>query len=153
MLFQGETATVHDLLGLHADARVPTSAVATIRQLLSDMPTLGVGDGITEFLRVWKLWQKGCQEILRTDAAFDGQPELELVLRLLAGDVGVFDELKHFADLWCQLLVARLLYTNPLARFYDLQVRSCAPFKSECPSAQRESANFGGLLALLLLVR
>eukprot|EP00038_Savillea_parva_P009870 m.186375 g.186375 ORF g.186375 m.186375 type:complete len:650 (+) comp16751_c0_seq1:111-2060(+) len=122
MLFQGEVDTVLELFGLHADAHVPGSAVSTVRRLLDEMPSLGVGDGITEFLRVWKLWQKGCQEVLRTDAAFDTEPQLELVLRLLAGDVGVFDELKEYADLWCQLLVARLLYTNPLARFYDLQI-------------------------------
>ena len=69
------------------------------------------------------MWQKACREALQGGSlGGDCEPEYELMLRLLAGDVGAFDILKGYADMWCQLLVARLLYTNPLARFFDLQV-------------------------------
>jgi hypothetical protein len=185
-LHQGETSTVRDLLGLHADGRDPSSPSGVLRALLDVMPVMGAGDGITEFLRQWKvptplvflvlhnnslahlltfvhsldrplaclhecllvcslatlfdtlslfgvchsrihtdlqMWQKACRDALQGGSLGENcEPEYELMLRLVAGDVGAFDTLKVYADMWCQLLVARLLYTNPLARFFDLQV-------------------------------
>lgn len=70
----------------------------------------------------FQMWQKACREALQGGSLGMCEPEYEIMLRLLAGDVGVFDVIKGYADMWCQLLVARLLYTNPLARFFDLQV-------------------------------
>lgn len=121
-LFQGQTSVVRKLLELHSGyVKESGNAFDVTRRLLYNMPVLSPDSSSTQFFRVWCQWQNECREWLE-QPNFESEPELEGICRLLSGDISFLEEenSKQYAGTWTALMVARLLYINPLAKFFDL---------------------------------
>lgn len=120
LLLQGDVINAMDMITRHSQyQQVPQNSYERMRYLISKMPMLSPEASSTAFYRVWTQWQQECRTWL--DTQFADVPELHDICRLLSGDLDILSSKKLLASSWPQLMVARLLYTNPLAKFFDLQ--------------------------------
>eukprot|EP00040_Diaphanoeca_grandis_P028099 m.161414 g.161414 ORF g.161414 m.161414 type:complete len:694 (+) comp31233_c0_seq1:132-2213(+) len=119
LLFQGQIKNVANLLSLHSRyVKAPENAFEKMRHLLLKMPMLSPESSSTQFYRAWDQWQHECRQWL--EGHFDSEQDLQKICRLLSGDIDILEKYKDYAQTWYQLLVARLLFTNPLAKFFSL---------------------------------
>eukprot|EP00041_Stephanoeca_diplocostata_P017453 m.351658 g.351658 ORF g.351658 m.351658 type:complete len:666 (+) comp20703_c0_seq2:285-2282(+) len=120
LLLQGDVSNAMDMITRHSQyQQMPQNSFERMRYLISKMPMLSPEASSTAFYRVWNQWQQECRTWL--DTQFTDVPELHDICRLLSGDLDILGAKKHLARSWPRLMVARLLYTNPLAKFFDLQ--------------------------------
>ncbi|XP_033118956.1 nuclear pore complex protein Nup85-like [Anneissia japonica] len=128
-VLQGRIAEARNLLTLHPSQQRDVHGVfARINELLRKMPVYGAftRQSLAEFDMKWRHWQDQCIHCLE-DQELSSHAELETICRILAGDDNVFIELRDLTETWYQMLVAKLLYTNPTVKTFDLQyhTKSC----------------------------
>ncbi|CAB3990108.1 Nuclear pore complex Nup85 [Paramuricea clavata] len=123
LLFQGRTKEVRDLLAQHPD-RNPDGQdqFAIVDDLLKRMPSFKSFLGHSEFAMKWNYWKQECQNRC-SHGDLSSYPELLLVAQILCGGKEAFIEVKDICqDLsWYEIMVAKLLYSNPTIKSYELQ--------------------------------
>ncbi|XP_067005139.2 nuclear pore complex protein Nup85 [Anabrus simplex] len=133
LILQGRTDPARSLLRLHSSAH--TEPFSLVDMLLQTMPVYTVygGFSVTEFNIRWKCWQNQC--ITKIEAgAFASDKNLELIVKILAGDKQAFEVVKNKCETWYQYMAAVLLYTEPTVKIFDLSfhaVRCIAQFGGE----------------------
>lgn len=123
LLLQGSTNEVQDLLALHPDRNPSDDDQFTIvEKLLKKMPSFKSFIGHSEFTMKWNYWQQECRSRC-SQGQLASNNELLLIAQILCGDNDAFAEVKErFPDLsWYELLVAKLFYSNPMIKSYELQ--------------------------------
>lgn len=117
LALRGELKRAVKLLRCHP--RYSTSdQFQIVAELLEKMP-LSNQYLLHEFCMKWKSWSDLCQRELET-GQFNDHPHLLTIMRVLAKDVDVFDEICHLYDNWFQLMVTYLLYNDPCIKETDL---------------------------------
>jgi len=123
-VLQGRLSEARNLLRLHSEYNsVP---FLSMDELLCKMPSLSTGSEATPAAELefrWRHWQvEVCSRIQEGDfAAF---PELALLGEVLSGAEGALAQVAEHCETWYQWLVARLLYTQPTVRTYELSLHS-----------------------------
>ncbi|XP_071948764.1 nuclear pore complex protein Nup85-like [Antedon mediterranea] len=128
-VLQGRIAEARNLLSLHPGRQRDIHGVySRLDELLRKMPIFGAftRQSLAEFDMKWRHWQDQCLQCLE-DHELSSYAELETICRILTGEENVFIELRDLTGTWYQMLVAKLLYTNPTVKTFDLQyhTKSC----------------------------
>ncbi|XP_028402604.1 nuclear pore complex protein Nup85-like [Dendronephthya gigantea] len=129
LLFQGRIKEARDLLTQHPD-RNPDGQdqFAIVDDLLKRMPSFKSFIGQAEFAMKWNYWKQECQNRC-SHGELSSYPQLLLIAQILCGDNEAFVEVKDVCqDLsWYEIMVAKLLYSNPTIKSYELQyhTKSC----------------------------
>ncbi|XP_077979606.1 nuclear pore complex protein Nup85-like [Glandiceps talaboti] len=119
-VLQGRSDDARQLLSLHHDRQHDIHNVyGKVDELLRKMPVFAeMGrQSVPEFDMKWRHWQDQCQQCLQE---FGSHKNLEIICRILAGDDSVFFELRDLTGTWYQMLVSKLLYSNPTIKTIDL---------------------------------
>lgn len=123
LLLQGRLNEVRDLLNQHPH-RNPQDhdQFAIVDEILKKMPSFKAFIGHTEFVMKWNYWQEDCRCRCR-QGDLTSYPELVLIIQILCGDNDAFTRVKEICHglSWYELLVAKLLYSNPTVKSYELQ--------------------------------
>ncbi|PAA54231.1 hypothetical protein BOX15_Mlig004019g4, partial [Macrostomum lignano] len=115
LVLQGRTVDARNLLSQHSQAGRQQQLKDAMELL--NMPKYSFvrdSQSVRKFDVAHCLWQKDVR--VRLEAGlFAAHPQLELLVELLAGDEDAFarPEIVGLCDSWYQLLLARLLLTNP----------------------------------------
>lgn len=128
-VLQGRLPEARHLLSLHPDKQKDVhGAYGKIDELMRRMPVFGAfsRQTLAEFDLKWRNWQELCQQLL-IEGVFVSYQRLENICRILAGQQDVFEQFQHLVGDWYQLMVTKLLYTNPMVKTMDLQyhAKSC----------------------------
>ncbi|XP_038067379.1 nuclear pore complex protein Nup85-like [Patiria miniata] len=127
-VMQGRLAEARHLLSTHAQQEQDTlNTFARMDKLMRDMPVFSAlsRQSLAEFDLRWRHWQDQCAQCLE-DSAFISYHHLHTICRILSGDQSVFSELSDMLGSWYQMLVTKLLYSNPTVRALDLQYHAKA---------------------------
>jgi len=130
-VLQGQLDRAREVLALHSshllsDDKSPMmkEALNSVDELLRKMPLFSayVGKSVTEFDLRWQRWREECQLRL-AKGVFNLDSKLELIVRILTGDENAFrsDEVMEISATWYNLLISKLLYTNPTIKAIDVQ--------------------------------
>jgi len=122
-VLQGRLDEVCDLLTHHPQRDHGTFDVfANIEELLRKMPLFQVkqGQSASDFSSKWQQWQSECLTRLQ-DGDFSQHPELEVVCELLCGNDSALIKTRDLCQSWYQILVAKLLYSEPLIKTSNLK--------------------------------
>lgn len=114
LVLHGRMSEARELLLSHSCAtRPPYAAVA---QLLDNMPLPATTAFSNEALLAWTPWQQRCRITAQTMV----QPTepLRMLCDILTGDMVA---IQRSASTWYEMLVAKLLYTAPTVKAYELQ--------------------------------
>lgn len=117
-LLRGETENAKLLLELHSNANDRQEFVV-LRNLIQKMPIISNNYLLHEFYLRWQSWREECEQSL-TDGVFELNPKLQLIARLLVGDMDAFKEVLHLFESWYQLMVSILLFTDPCIKENNL---------------------------------
>ncbi|PIK46116.1 putative nuclear pore complex protein [Apostichopus japonicus] len=128
-VLQGRLSEARHLLSMNPETQHDVhGAYARIDELMRRMPVFSVfsRQSLAEFDLKWRNWQEICQQLL-VDGVFVSYQPLETICRILAGQQDVLDQLQDLAGDWYQIMVTKLLYTNPMVKAVDLQyhAKSC----------------------------
>ncbi|XP_046857044.1 nuclear pore complex protein Nup85-like [Xenia sp. Carnegie-2017] len=123
LLFQGRIKEARELLSQHHD-RNPDGQdeFAIVDDLLKKMPSFKSFVGHSEFAMKWNYWRQECQSKC-SFGDLASYPQLQLIAQILCGDNKAFVEVKGICEdlSWYELMVAKLLYSNPNIKSYELQ--------------------------------
>ena len=117
-VLRGETENARLLLELHSNANERQEFIA-LRDLLKKMPIISNNYLLHEFYLRWQSWREECEQTLN-DGIFDVNPKLELIARLLIGDIEAFKSVLNLFESWYHLMVSYLLYTDPCIKENNL---------------------------------
>ena len=115
----GKLELVRGLLALHSKADHPAFRMA--EYILKTMPVYNVygGYSVNEFTVRWKHWQ--LELSLNLDSkAFIVDDNLEMIMKLIAGEEDVLWQFASYTDAWYELLAAKLFYTSPCCKQPEL---------------------------------
>ncbi|EFN72514.1 Nucleoporin NUP85 [Camponotus floridanus] len=117
--FHGKLNLVCRLLALHSKA--DHSAFITADNIIRTMPVYNVygGYSINEFIIRWKHWQMDLCSNLETNY-FVIDNNLEMLMKLIAGDESVLWEYSMYTEAWYELLAAKLFYSAPCCKQLEL---------------------------------
>eukprot|EP00111_Clytia_hemisphaerica_P017804 TCONS_00052656-protein len=120
-VFQGRLVEVSDLLK-HHPYRDSIDVFANLEDLLNSMPVFKVLDGqsVNEFLSKWTKWQNECSSQLK-NGYFSQYPEIEKMMEIICGDDKEVLQNSHVCQSWQQLMVAKILYTDPTVKTFNLK--------------------------------
>lgn len=120
-VFQGRLNEVCDLLK-HHPYRDSVDVFANLEELLNGMPVFRVLEGqtVNDFLSKWTAWQKECTNQLH-DGYYGDYPEVEKMLEIICGNDEGFVQNSHLCQSWHQLMVAKILYTDPAVKTLSLK--------------------------------
>ncbi|XP_031849160.1 nuclear pore complex protein Nup75 [Nomia melanderi] len=115
----GKLDSVRALLALHSKADHPGFMIA--ENILKTMPVYNVygGYSVNEFTMRWKHWQLDLCSNLNSKA-FSIDRDLEMIMKLIAGEQEVLWQLSSYTDAWYELLAAKLFYTSPCCKQPEL---------------------------------
>ncbi|KAJ1526851.1 hypothetical protein ONE63_008410 [Megalurothrips usitatus] len=119
VLIQGRIDATRALLFLHSDARATAFQQADI--CLRTMPLYHIygGTSPTVFNAQWIRWQADVRSKVE-DGVFASNADLELVMKIVSGDVTVVDAIRSHCQEWYQLMTATLFFTEPTVKSFDL---------------------------------
>ncbi|XP_074598951.1 nuclear pore complex protein Nup75 [Brevipalpus obovatus] len=120
---RGEVKSATFLLKQHPEFK-EEGDFAQIVNLIGKMPQFSKDYVLYEFSMKWEAWSSQCQFHMKT---YSYSPEVQTLLGLLSGNLKTFFENKHFFSTWYELMVALLLYADPLIKETDV-----ASFSKEC---------------------
>ncbi|XP_072043820.1 nuclear pore complex protein Nup85-like [Amphiura filiformis] len=128
-VLQGRLNEARHLLSLHPNRKQDThNAYSQMDELLRRMPVFSAfsRQSLAEFELKWRHWQEQCKQSLE-DRDFMSYPELETICKILSGDQEILLDLGELVGSWYQMMVTRLLYSNPTVKALDLQyhARTC----------------------------
>ncbi|XP_076169485.1 nuclear pore complex protein Nup75 [Ptiloglossa arizonensis] len=115
----GKLDSVCALLALHSKADHPAFIMA--ENTLKTMPVYNVygGYSVNEFTIRWKHWQLDlCSNL--NNKAFIIDNELEMIMKLIAGEQEILWQFSSYTDAWYELLAAKLFYTSPCCKQPEL---------------------------------
>lgn len=114
----GKLDLVCALLALHSKADHP--AFVTAQNILKTMPVYNVygGYSVNEFTMRWKHWQLDLCSNLESKAFTD--ENLEMLMRLAAGEESILWEFSKYTDAWYELLATKLFYSSPCCKQPEL---------------------------------
>ncbi|XP_019697950.1 nuclear pore complex protein Nup85 isoform X2 [Harpegnathos saltator] len=117
--FHGKLNLVCRLLAMHSKA--DHSAFITADNIIRSMPIYNVygGYSVNEFIMRWKHWQMDLSSNLETNC-FVIDNNLEMLMKLIAGDESVFWEYSMYTEAWYELLAAKLFYSAPCCKQQEL---------------------------------
>jgi len=136
-VLQGRLEQARNLLRLHSE--FSTDAFTSLDELLRKMPVCSTNSSAADFEFRWRAWQVEVTARLQ-EGDFAAFPELTSIAELLAGEEAAVERAAGRCETWYEWLVARLLYTSPTVRAYDLAV-----------PGQQAVARFGGLAGMTTL--
>ncbi|XP_015601778.1 nuclear pore complex protein Nup85 isoform X2 [Cephus cinctus] len=115
----GKLEVVRALLSLHSKADHPAFLAA--ENALRTMPIYNVygGYSINEFMIRWKHWQLDLLSRLESKT-FISEPNLEDIMKLVAGDDTALWDFSEYTDAWYELLAAKLFYSVPCCKQSEL---------------------------------
>ncbi|XP_078043668.1 nuclear pore complex protein Nup75 [Augochlora pura] len=115
----GKLDSVRALLALHSKADLPAFDIADT--ILKTMPVYNVygGYSVNEFKMRWKHWQLDLESHL-TCKDFIVDQDLEMIMKLIAGEQEVLWQLTIYTDAWYELLAAKLFYSSPCCKQAEL---------------------------------
>lgn len=119
VLLQGRIDATRALLVLHSDAR--TAPFQTADVCLRTMPLYNVhaGTAVSVFNAQWTHWQADVRTKVE-DGVFARNADLELIMRIVSGDMTVMDTIKSHCGTWYQLMTATLFFSEPTVKSFDL---------------------------------
>lgn len=119
LVLQGRLDAARRLLKLHSASG--SEQIKLADQMMRTMPLYNVYGGLSmaEFNSRWRNWQNEIKSKINT-CTFSSRKELELVVKLLAGDPEAFSEVKDQCESWYQFMASWLLYTEPTVKTFDL---------------------------------
>eukprot|EP00051_Salpingoeca_urceolata_P002891 m.53549 g.53549 ORF g.53549 m.53549 type:complete len:664 (+) comp12391_c0_seq2:96-2087(+) len=118
LLLQGQLKRAQEVLGIHSQRRPDgNDEFGMVDELLRSMPRMFPGGSTSEFTNIWHEWHQSCDLCYRNIQ----NPHLRTLCGILSADLTVLASMSDRAETWYQLLVAKILYTSPLARVFDLQ--------------------------------
>jgi len=138
-LLQGRTDQARNLLRLHSE--FSSDPFISLDELLRKMPHCSASGNtsITDFDFRWRAWQVEVVARLQ-EGDFAACPDLTSVAEILAGSEESLNMVASKCETWYQWMVARLLYTQPTVKAYDLSFH-----------AQQAIDKFGGLSSMTTL--
>ncbi|XP_064637372.1 nuclear pore complex protein Nup85-like [Lineus longissimus] len=119
-LLQGRVEETRKLLSAHSQHN--TETFRCIDELLRKMPIFKyfTGQSLAEFDLRWRHWQDECESRL-DEQFFITDTNLELVCRILCGQMDAFKELQGFCEPWYHMLISMQFYQNPTVKVFELQ--------------------------------
>jgi len=138
-LLQGRTEQARNLLRLHSE--FSSDAFISLDELIRKMPLCSASatTSKSDFDFRWRHWQVEVVARLQ-EGDFAACPDLTFVAELLAGAEDALTKAADKCETWYQWMVARLLYTQPTVKAYDLSFH-----------AQQAIDKFGGLSSMTTL--
>lgn len=115
----GKLDLVCALLTLHSKADHP--AFVTAENIIKTMPVYNVYGGYStnEFTMRWKHWQLDlCSNLDSKIFAID--KNLEMLIKLIAGEEEMLWEFSKYTEAWYELLAAKLFYSSPCCKQPEL---------------------------------
>lgn len=119
VLLQGRIDVARALLVLHSDTKTTPFQHAEV--CLRTLPLYHIygGTSVTVFNAQWNRWQSDLRSKI-DDGIFASNPDLELVMKIVSGDVTVIDTIRSHCKEWYQLMTAVLFFTEPTVKSFDL---------------------------------
>lgn len=136
-LLQGRVDQTRNLLQLHSE--FSSDPFTSLDELLRKMPLCTTATSLADFDFKWRHWQLEVVARLQ-EGDFAAYPQLTTIAEILAGKEEALASAAGRCETWYQWMVARLLYTNPGVRAYDLNIH-----------AQQAVDRFGGLHSMTSL--
>ncbi|XP_033630190.1 nuclear pore complex protein Nup85-like [Asterias rubens] len=127
-VMQGRLVEARHLLSLPLDHQQDTLQVyRRMDKLMNDMPIFSATSrqSLAEFDLKWRHWQDQCHQALEDNVFISFDP-LNTICRILSGNQSVLLELEDLTGSWYQMLVTKLLYTNPTVKALDLEYHAKA---------------------------
>jgi len=118
-VLQGRVDQARNLLRLHSE--FTTDPFTSLDELLRKMPICNAASSAAQFEFTWRAWQVEVTSRLQ-EGDFAAFPELTTVAQLLAGQEEALHQAAERCETWYEWLVARLLYTLPTVKNYELGV-------------------------------
>ncbi|KAI4495440.1 hypothetical protein M0802_008654 [Mischocyttarus mexicanus] len=111
----GKTDLVCALLLMHSKADHPAFIVA--ENLIKTMPVYNIygGYSVSEFTVRWKHWQLELSSLVDS-RTFAIDNNLEMLMKLIAGDESTMWEFSEYTEAWYELLAAKLFYSVPCCK-------------------------------------
>ncbi|XP_069690987.1 nuclear pore complex protein Nup85 isoform X1 [Periplaneta americana] len=136
LVLQGRMDGARALLRLHSS--FVSEPFKLVDQIMRTMPMYSVYGGLSlkDFNMRWKGWKNEIISKLEY-GAFSSRKELELLMKLMAGNPEAFLEVKDQCESWYQFMASWLLYTEPTVKSFDLSYH-----------AHQCIAKFGGISSL-----
>ncbi|XP_026281653.1 nuclear pore complex protein Nup85 [Frankliniella occidentalis] len=119
VLLQGRIDVTRALLVLHSDAKTTPFQHADV--CLRTMPLYNIygGTSVTVFNAQWTRWQADVRSKIE-EGVFESNLDLELIMKIIAGDVTVMDTIRNHCNVWYQLMTATLFFSEPTVKSFDL---------------------------------
>ena len=136
-VLQGRVDQARNLLRLHSE--FTADPFTSLDELLRKMPLCSAATSAADFEFRWRSWQREVTSRLQ-EGDFAAFPELTTVAELLAGQEAALSAAAERCETWYEWLVARLLYTLPTVKTYDLGIHG-----------QQAVDKFGGLSTMTTL--
>eukprot|EP00794_Sanderia_malayensis_P008966 gene8967-9923_t len=127
-VLQGRFDMSIKLLSYHPDENDGTfNAFKSIEELMQKMP---VFQGYMElsaqdFTIKWSQWQQECKVRLES-GEFSNNHQLEMICEILCGSERALKGNSDLCQSWYELMVSKLLFTEPTVKFFDLHAHSTA---------------------------
>ncbi|KAH8280600.1 hypothetical protein KR018_012058, partial [Drosophila ironensis] len=115
----GEIDVTRAILAQSRKAQQP--AYKTAEQVLKGMPVYKDNYALQKFLSQWEYWSVDTRRKLEANV-FVGEPELEQLIQLVAGDKEQWDAGIRESDDWYQYLPGYLLYSKPTCKPFELRI-------------------------------
>ncbi|XP_015176439.1 PREDICTED: nuclear pore complex protein Nup85 [Polistes dominula] len=111
----GKIDLVCALLSVHSKADHPSFVIA--ENLIKSMPIYNVygGYSVSEFTVRWKHWQLDLSSNIDSKT-FAIDINLEMLMKLIAGDESTLCEFSKYTEAWYELLAAKLFYSVPCCK-------------------------------------
>jgi len=138
-LLQGRTDQARNLLRLHSE--FSSDPFISLDELLKKMPLCSASGNtsLADFDYRWRHWQVEVVARIQ-EGDFAACPDLTSVAELLAGTEEALTRVASKCETWYEWMVARLLYTQPQVKAYELSFH-----------AQQAIDKFGGLGSMTTL--
>ena len=124
LVLKGEMKSAKNLLKLNP-AFENDDNLTLIANLLNSMPIFTKDQILYEFFMKWQAWSVQCK-LSFNENIFNTQEEKNLV-GILAGDLNTFKNMTHHFNSWYHLMIALILFTDPL-----LKETTLSSFSKEC---------------------
>ncbi|XP_039265186.2 nuclear pore complex protein Nup85-like [Styela clava] len=124
LVLQGRTDDAQNMLKLHPECQSQKdNAFLSMEELLRKMPhfTYYRGQSVVEFEMKWNHWQEECRRRF-DEGEFNVNKELQEIAMILCGEDAVFENPDYGG--WHQMLISRLLFTQPTVSVMELQHHS-----------------------------
>lgn len=143
-LLRGEVDHARRFIELHPDADSKQEFIL-VRDVLKKMPTNSPNQVFHEYYIRWRVWSDESKQLLR-EGHFDINDKLETIMRIVAGDVTVFNEIMDRFESWYHLLVSYLLFTDPCIKENTLANLSDECIDLFCQNGRRKLTQFDSLI-------